>query len=230
MRLERKQSFRVASAVKRPSPVFIRQITAALLRWGPIRTFPWRDTSATPFQVLIAEILLTRTSAGAVSKVIGPFWQRFPTPCVLADSSVGEVRKFISPLGLTKRAEMLVASAKQVAFAGGVKNDRKWLLELPGVGRYVADAVRVLAFNEPVIPVDAVIGRVMRRVLGYPDHGPAYADRTLWKATQKIVSVQEPRKLVMTLLDLGAVICVPNKPKCPECPLRLNCRNAKNSR
>lgn len=220
---DRKQSFRFAPPLIPPRKKLVRRINDALLRWGPVRDFPWRNKVISPFKILITESLLARTRADAVAKVIDEMWRRFPNPSALASAPVESVAEVIAPLGLRKRTEMLRACARSVENNGGVPNDRAALLRMSGVGGYVADAVRVFAFGEPVIPVDAGIGRVIRRVLGYPSFGPAYADRALWSAAQQFAVTHDPHKVTAALLDLGALICLPEKPKCSVCPLRRCC-------
>jgi A/G-specific adenine glycosylase len=201
----------------------VKAINDALLRWGPVRAFPWRKKSIKHFQVLVTESLLTRTRAEAVAEVVEELWRLFPTPKDLACAPLEEVAGVVATLGLKKRAEMLRACAQSVVDAGGVPNDRAKLLLMSGVGEYVADAVRVFAFGEAVIPVDAVIGRVLRRVLGYQNYGPAYADRALWRVAQLFALNHDPRLVTAALLDLGALICLPEKPNCPVCPLLPHC-------
>jgi A/G-specific adenine glycosylase len=220
---DRKQSFRTAPPLTPPNGERVHEIVEALLAWGTVRVFPWRERVFTPFQMLITESLLTRTRAEMVSQVIKKLCHRFPTANAMADARVDDIGEIIAPLGLKKRAGMLRACAQAVKESHGVPHDRSGLLKLPGVGAYVADAVRVFAFNEPVIPVDAVIGRVLRRVLGYESFGPAYADRALWRIAQRFAMCDEPRSVVAALLDLGALICLPARPRCSVCPLARVC-------
>ena len=149
----RKQSFSDAPVLVVPSYKRVTKIVAKLTSWGPKRMFPWRTNDSTAFQIFLSESLLTRTGADKVSLIIAKFRETFPTPNALASANPQEVIKLISPLGLHKRGEMLIESAKRIAEVGEIKNDRAWLIGLPGVGRYVADAVRVMAFGECVLPI-----------------------------------------------------------------------------
>lgn len=221
--LDRKQSFRSAPPLTPPHKGRVRRINDALLHWGPVRDFPWRNKSVSPFKILIVESLLARTRADAVAKVIDEMWRLFPNPRALASAPVESVAEVIAPLGLRKRAEMLRECARAVENNGGVPNDRSTLLRMAGVGGYVADAVRVFAFGEHVIPVDAVIGRVIRRLLGYQSFGPAYADRSLWSVAQLFSTTHDDQQVTAALLDLGALICLPERPRCSVCPLRRCC-------
>lgn len=221
---DRKQSFREAPPLPSPAADLVLAIVQRLDAWETKRSFPWRDQHVSPFQILVAEILLTRTPAEAVAEVVEELWSRFPTPADMAGGPAEEIAAVIKPLGLAKRAGMLMDCAQQVQRLGGVPTGQKELRRLPGVGSYVGDAVRVFAFGETVIPVDAVIGRVVRRALGYPSHGPAYADRALWRVAQDMARGSErPRLLVDKLLDLGSLVCVPSTPRHDVCPLAEIC-------
>jgi len=216
----RKQSFRSAPRIAPPSADTARAVTAALLAWGTVRFFPWRAEQLSPFRSLIAETLLVRTRAEGVADLIPALWSRFPTPSDLARAPLEEIAQVIAPLGLGKRAQQLKDAARQIVESGGeVPEARAALLRLPGVGTYVADAVRLFAFGERVLPIDAVIGRVLRRVFGHGPYGPAYDDRALWSAMQPLTEYCDPANLASALLDLGALICVATQPRCPSCPL-----------
>jgi len=220
---DRKQSFRTAPPLETPNAEQVREIVVALLSWGPVRLFPWRRDKISAFHVLLAEVLLTRTRAESVAVVIERLWSRYPGPRCLADASIEEIEQIIEPLGLRKRAGMLRACANEIVKLRGVPTDRKALMRLPGVGSYVVDAVRVVAFDQAVIPVDAGIGRVLRRVLGYPTFGPAYADRALWDRAQRFADPGKSRNTTFALLDVGALICLPERPTCNHCPLSRLC-------
>jgi A/G-specific adenine glycosylase len=224
---DRKQSFRNAPPLIQPSIKRVKAINNALLLGGPLRSFPWRSRGIDPFHMLIAEILLARTRAEAVAEIIAEMWKRFPTPSSLASTPTKEIMRIVASLGLTKRAHMLRSCAESVVTIGCVPNDRVALLRMLGVGEYVADAVRLFAFGETVMPVDSVIGRVLRRVLGYQNYGPAYADRALWRVAQLFARTHDPKIVATKLLDLGALICLPVKPCCDVCPLSKTCAYAR---
>jgi A/G-specific adenine glycosylase len=219
----RKQSFRNARQLIKPDLQLVHKINNIIVKWGPVRLFPWRTQKITPYQTLVTETLLIRTSAEAVSKVIEQIWASYGTPESMKRASVREIEMRIEPIGLIKRAQMLHNCAIVIFDKGSIPTERKSLLELPGVGEYVADAVRLFAFDIPVVPIDAVIGRVFRRILGYPENGPAYADKSLWNAVQIFSVENERQKLVAAILDIGALICTPSNPKCLKCPLSDLC-------
>lgn len=188
------------------------------------RRYPWRLTRD-PYRVLVAEILLQRTPRQKVEGVYEAFVETFPTVAALAAADVAAVRKLISSLGLSQRADRLVRMARYVASElGGVLPDStEALLKLPGVGPYVARAVECFACGKAVPLVDGVAGRVYRRVLGLPGTGYPGCDKGVWAAAERLVPGEEPRSFNYALLDIGALFCRSKNPGCTPCPLRRHC-------
>ncbi len=170
---------------------------AALLAWYREhgRDLPWRGTRD-PYAILVSEVMLQQTQ---VSRVV-PRWEewleRWPTVEALADASRADVIRAWQGLGYNRRAVALHEAARVVA-ADGWPDD---LTELPGVGRYTADAVGAFAFGRPVLPVDVNVGRVLERSGG--EFGPEAAQ---------------------ALFDLGATVCLARVPRCEVCPLATGC-------
>jgi A/G-specific adenine glycosylase len=134
-----------------------------------------------------------------VERVV-PRWrrwlERWPTVAALAAAPVGEVIREWQGLGYNRRALSLHRAAQQVAVQGWPDD----LTELPGVGRYTADAVACFAFGRPVLPVDVNVRRVSERT-GH-SFSPAAAQ---------------------ALMDLGKAVCLARVPRCGLCPLAGGC-------
>ncbi len=159
------------------------------------RDLPWRRTRD-PYAVLVSELMLQQTQ---VERVI-PRWltwlERWPTVEALASASPADAIREWQGLGYNRRALALHRAARIVAEHGWPAD----LTELPGVGRYTADAVRNFAFGEAVLPEDVNVRRVQERT-GY-GFGPEHA---------------------AALMDLGATICLARVPRCGVCPLADEC-------
>jgi A/G-specific adenine glycosylase len=159
------------------------------------RKLPWRDTRD-PYAVLVSEVMAQQTQ---VERVV-PRWERWlarwPSVESLAAATAADVIREWQGLGYNRRALALHRAAQQVA-AGGWPDD---LTELPGVGRYTADAVACFAFGRDVLPVDVNVRRVQARTGA--EFGPAAAQ---------------------ALMDLGATVCLARIPRCGECPLADAC-------
>jgi A/G-specific adenine glycosylase len=168
-----------------------------LLAWfrTDARELPWRK-SRDPYAILVSEVMSQQTQ---VDRVV-PRWQRWlerwPTVEALAAASPGDVIREWQGLGYNRRALSLHRAAQHVA-AHGWPDD---LTELPGVGRYTADAVACFAFGRDVLPVDVNVRRVSERT-GHV-FTPAAAQ---------------------ALMDLGATICLARVPRCGRCPLAERC-------
>ena len=188
------------------------------------RDFPWRDTR-NPFHILIAEVLLRQTQA---ARVVGPYIHlvaTYPDPGSLAKADVDALRQWFRPLGLVRRADRLVACARLLVrdYGGQVPSDLKELQKLPGIGRYSARATLCMAFNHPLPMIDEGSGRVLRRVLGLSDTGPAYSDTRLAALAKRFLPDSQTREFNLGLLDLGATFCHPREPDCRGCPILTLC-------
>jgi len=172
-------------------------VEEALLAWfaSARRELPWRRTRD-PYAILVSEVMLQQTQVERVVPRWHAWLERWPRVETLAAASPGDVIREWQGLGYNRRALSLHRAAQQVA-AHGWPDD---LTELPGVGRYTADAVACFAFGREVLPVDVNVRRVMERT-GHT-FGPAAAQ---------------------ALMDLGATVCVARVPRCGDCPLAAGC-------
>jgi len=159
------------------------------------RDLPWRRTRD-PYAILVSEVMLQQTQVSRVVPRYLTWLARWPTPEVLATAPVGEVIREWQGLGYNRRAVNLHRAACFVA-ARGWPDD---LTELPGVGRYTADAVACFARGEDVLPLDTNIRRILERT------GATFSGRS-----------------AQALMDLGATICLARIPRCELCPLAEAC-------
>lgn len=195
-----------------------------LLSWGRShrRDFPWR-TTADPFRVLVAEVLLQRTRAETVVPVYRAVFARWRGARELADARTSSIAAVIRPLGLVQRAARLRELASAVHDSGGVPRDVPTLMTLPGVGRYVANATAEVAFGARAPTVDGVSARVYRRFFGLPEGAPAVTDEALWTLVEEVTPRTSHREWNWAVLDLAAAVCTPRTPDCGACPLRSRC-------
>ena len=159
------------------------------------RELPWRGTRD-PYAILVSEVMLQQTQAVRVAPRWLAWLERWPTVAALAAASSGDVIREWRGLGYNRRALSLHRAARAVTEAGWPDD----LAELPGVGRYTADAIACFAFGRAVLPVDVNVRRVQERTGERFDHTCAQA-----------------------LMDLGATLCIARVPRCGECPLAELC-------
>ena len=168
-----------------------------LLAWFEAngRDLPWRHTRD-PYAILVSEVMLQQTQVERVAPRYLAWLERWPSVEALAAATPGDVIREWQGLGYNRRAVNLHRAARQIAAAGWPAD----LTELPGVGRYTADAVAAFALGEPVVPKDTNVRRVQERT-GHR-FGPACAQ---------------------ALMDLGATVCLARIPRCGVCPLAEGC-------
>jgi A/G-specific adenine glycosylase len=172
-------------------------VEGVLLAWYRAngRDLPWRRTRD-PYAILISEVMLQQTQVERVVPRYVRWLERWPTAESLAATPRSEVIREWQGLGYNRRAVNLHRAAERIAESGWPDD----LTELPGVGRYTADAVARFAMEANVLPVDVNVARVLERTGGY--FGPASAH---------------------ALMDLGATVCLARVPRCDACPLADEC-------
>jgi A/G-specific adenine glycosylase len=129
-------------------------------------------------------------------------------------------------LGYYARARNLHACARVVAAAGGFPREVEALRALPGIGAYTAAAVAAIAFDQPVVPVDANVERVVARIAAVEEALPAARLRLAALAQgflEQAAVRARPGDFAQALFDLGATICTPKAPACALCPWRGDC-------
>jgi len=186
----------------------------------------WRRTN-NPYYILVAEMMLQKTTVRQVQDLIERFLDRFPTPKALADASEEEIRELITPLGMEyKRAVRFKKWGKIVVekYGGRIPDSGRELLSLPGVGRYIANSVLCLAFGKEVPLVDTNIVRILERFFDIKSiKARARTDEKFWEFVSRITPSGKSRDVNLALLDHGALVCTAKNPKCPICPVNERC-------
>jgi A/G-specific adenine glycosylase len=224
-----------SSTPRARKPKNAQAFTRRLLAWwaGAARDLPWRKTRD-PYRVLVSEFMLQQTQVSRVSEYYPRFLERFPDLAQLARAPARAVREAWDGLGYYERARNLHALAKDVVRRYGAQLPQKpeELVRLPGVGPYTAGAVASFAYEKPVPAVDTNVARVIRRVfLGDAGRGRRDGSQRIWEVARALVPRDGKRawRFNQAVMELGALICVARKPKCPECPVRPVCRTGKGS-
>jgi A/G-specific adenine glycosylase len=189
------------------------------------RDLPWRRTRD-PYRIWLSEVMLQQTRVETALPYYERFLDRFPTVEALAAAEIDEVLALWSGLGYYRRARQLHAAARRIAEGAMPRTATGWR-ELPGVGAYTAAAVASIAFGEAVPVMDGNVERVVSRLLAVPEdpHGAA-ARRRLLAAAGELLDPARPGDGNQALMELGATLCTPRRPRCLLCPLRPGCRAA----
>jgi A/G-specific adenine glycosylase len=202
-----------------------------LLDWydAQRRTLPWRTTDgALPdaYRVMVSEFMLQQTQVKTVLPYFERFMERFPDVRRLAQSDEQEVLRLWQGLGYYSRARNLRNAAGEIVerHGGRVPGSVEELRALPGIGRYTAGAIASIAHGLPAPIVDGNVARVICRLDLIRDDpkGQKTLD-VLWKRAEELVPRDRPGDFNSAMMELGATVCTPRNPDCPNCPVRAHC-------
>lgn len=189
------------------------------------RAFPWRETKD-PYRIWISEIMLQQTRAETVISYYNRFMDLFPDIETLASSDEQVLFKAWEGLGYYSRARNLQRCAKLVCekYGGKLPDNYDALLTLPGIGPYTAGAVASIAFGRRCAAVDGNVLRVMARFKGIrEDIRQTETVRVIREMTTELLPDTDCDRFSNAMMELGACICTPKHPKCPQCPVAVMC-------
>jgi len=206
----------------------LERLPIPLLTWyhENARTLPWRS-NPTPYHVLVSEIMLQQTRVAAVLGYYERFLTALPTLADLAACPEDALLKLWQGLGYYSRARNLQKAAQKIMeeYGGVFPSNYHEIRALPGVGDYTAGAVASLAFGQPEPAVDGNVLRVVSRVAGKRwDVSKTATKAAVIAALREIIPLHAPGTFNQALMDLGAMVCLPNgMPVCEKCPLHGFC-------
>jgi A/G-specific adenine glycosylase len=206
-------------------PRDLARVRRRLLAWyrENKRDLPWRRTED-PYQIWISEIMLQQTRVAAVIPYYERFLARFPDVSVLAAAPEQELLAAWAGLGYYSRARNLQRAARQIVELGEFPPDYASLRGLPGVGDYTASAIASIAFDLPHAVLDGNVLRVLSRFTGERGNVDSLAVRNrLRTVSEELLHPTRTGEFNQAMMELGATVCLPKQPRCPECPLSQNC-------
>jgi A/G-specific adenine glycosylase len=212
-------------SARRPDP-------ALLLAWydRQRRDLPWRAPPGVrpdPYRVWLSEIMLQQTTVATVGPYFDRFVARWPDIRTLAAASLDEVLHLWQGLGYYARARNLHSCARAIVerHGGRFPDQPQQLRALPGIGDYTAAAIAAIAFDRPIAAVDGNVERVVARL--FAERAPLPAVRPHLKAlAAALVPESRAGDFAQAMMDLGAVICTPRRPRCILCPWLVDCAAA----
>jgi A/G-specific adenine glycosylase len=193
------------------------------------RDLPWRAPDATPWAVLVSEIMLQQTPVARVLPEYVSWIARWPTPAALAASPAGEAIRQWGRLGYPRRALRLHETATIIVarHGGTVPVDLDALRALPGIGSYTAAAVASFAFGQRHAVLDTNVRRVLARlVAGQPWAGTASSASVAERRLAESLLPAEPAvaaRWSVAVMELGALVCTAAGPRCGDCPVATGC-------
>ncbi|WP_164849933.1 HhH-GPD family protein [Mucilaginibacter limnophilus] len=206
----------------------IRLFREKILAWfaNHKRVFPWRQDNLSPYELIIAEILLQRTKAETVSTFYTQFLAEFPNWQALVNADSITIENYLIPIGLYRqRAQRLKKLAIYLVDNNGVLPlDRTELENVPFMGQYIANAVELLVFNKRKPLLDVNMARVLERYFGPRKLSDIRYDPYLQQLAKDFVDHPDSKFLNWAILDFAALVCKARKPSCLSCLLNSTCK------
>lgn len=205
-----------------------RFFSRSLMAWhqtANLRTLPWKQ-ERDPYRIWLSEVLLqqTRTQQGL------PYYLRFteayPTIQDIAAADDEDVYRLWQGLGYYNRCKNMLATARYIInnLCGKFPDTYDGILALKGVGPYTAAAIASFAYGLPHAVVDGNVYRVLARYFGIDTPTDSTQGKHMFQAlAQEVLNTCDSAEYNQAIMDLGATICTPAKPLCPECPLQTRC-------
>jgi A/G-specific adenine glycosylase len=209
-------------------PAAVRKFQRKLLAWYDThaRDLPWRQ-SADPYRIWVSEIMLQQTRVAAVLDYYARFLTLFPSVTALAHAEEPAVLAAWSGLGYYRRAKLMHKAARVVVedHRGAIPRTAEQLRKLPGIGEYTSSAIASIAFGEPVAVVDGNVERVLLRVFPDDQKPLAAAAQIKWLRDRaaNVLDTQRPGDFNQAMMELGATVCLPQRPLCLHCPVQQFC-------
>ena len=175
-----------------------------------------------PFQVLVATVLSARTKDPVTNAAMERLWPRASTPQAILALDRTELAALLKPVGFYETKARQLQELAQLLFDkhdGQVPSSREELLELPGVGRKVANLVLNICFDFPAICVDTHVHRIANRLGWVETDTPEQSERAL----EALVPQSHWAMLNRVLVNHGQQVCQPVSPFCSLCQLAGAC-------
>lgn len=202
----------------------------SIIAWYDVhaRDLPWRADDATPWGVLVSEIMLQQTPVARVLPVWRAWLDRWPTPAALAAEPSGEAVRAWGRLGYPRRALRLHEAARAIVerHGGAVPAAHADLLALPGIGAYTAAAVASFAFGQRHAVLDTNVRRVLSRLVSGVEYPPKSQTKAEVALAESLLPPDAPTaaRWAVAVMELGALVCTARSPRCVDCPVLDRCR------
>ena len=211
-----------------PRPASNLTLQRELLDWFDThaRDLPWRRTDD-PYRIWISEIMLQQTRVTAVLDYYARFLKLFPSVEALARAEEPSVLAAWSGLGYYRRAKQMHKAAQLIVadHNSRLPQTAAALRTLPGIGEYTSSAIASIAFGEPVAVVDGNVERVLLRLFPEGVNLQTSSAQTKWFREQAncLLDRRRPGDFNQAMMELGATVCLPQRPLCLQCPLHAFC-------
>lgn len=206
----------------------IKFFQKALIDWYSEngRNFPWRNESATNFELILSEVFLQRTKAETVAKFLPKFFKKYPSWKQLGEAAEEEIQNFTKPLGLYKqRGTRLFRLAQELKKRNGkFPKERAQVEDIPMMGQYLTNAYELYILKKKTPLLDVNMARLLERFFGERKLSDIRHDPYLQTLAYRIVDMDRSKELNWAILDYASIVCIKNKPKCKACIISQKCQ------
>jgi A/G-specific adenine glycosylase len=184
---------------------------------------PWRKTDT--WGVLVSEFMLQQTPVNRVLPVYIEWMKRWPTPALLAQATPAQVITAWGRLGYPRRALRLHECAKVITneYKGVSPREESELRKLPGIGEYTAAAMVAFAFSGRSLVLDINIRRLFARIFDGVESPKLSATKDEKSRYEELIPKKDPHLWAAATMELGALVCTSQSPKCGICPVAHEC-------
>ena len=201
-----------------------------ILKWydNNKRRLPWRKKTSTKnreYFTLVSEFMLQQTQVKTVIPYFEKFIKNFPNLKSLANANEQRVLKNWEGLGYYSRARNLKNTAVKLIkdFNGNLPKEIEILKSLPGIGEYTSRSILAIAHNQPYIPMDGNVERILKRVFLLKTKNEISKEKLIRKKSFFNTS-KRSSDYAQAIMEIGALVCKPALPSCGICPLTKNCK------
>jgi len=201
-----------------------------ILKWydNNKRILPWRKKTSTrnrEYFTLVSEFMLQQTQVKTVIPYFENFIKNFPNLKSLANANEHKVLKKWEGLGYYSRARNLKKTAIELLknFNGRLPKNIEKLKSLPGIGEYTSRSILAIAHNQPFIPMDGNVERILKRVFLLKTKNETTKENLI-KKKSFFINSKRSSDYAQAIMEIGALICKPASPSCDICPLIQNCK------
>jgi len=199
-----------------------------LLEWYLVngRSFPWRNKSATNYELIISEVFLQRTKAETVSKFLPVFLKKHSSWKQLGEATEAELQEITKPLGLYKqRGSRLYKLAQELKRRKGrFPKERNQIEEIPMMGQYITNAFELYVLKKKSPLLDVNMARLLERFFGERKLTDIRHDPYLQTLAYRVVNIDNSKELNWAILDYASLVCKKQKPNCLNCLIFTECR------
>ena len=208
--------------------ILLMSLQENLIQWfrKNQRPLPWRRHYR-PYEVWVSEIMLQQTQVETALPYFDRWMKTLPSVEALARADQKIVLKLWEGLGYYSRARNIHESARRIMkdHGGAFPGNYDDILALKGIGRYTAGAIASIAFNQDKPIVDGNVLRVLSRVYAIAEPIDVEKNKEhFWKLQESLIPKNQARDFNQALMELGALVCLAQNPRCAVCPLRSECR------